>query len=311
MEAPVERRKDPRAQRYIVDHLPPGTIIRRNLLVVNKTSQRQRIDLYPAAATVVEGRFSFGEGRTPNELSSWISLDQDRLDLAPGAQARIRATVNVPPPTSTGERYAVIWAATKSSPKESGNVKQIHRVGVRVYLDVGLGGEPPSDFTIGDLLPARDVQRVPSLTIRVNNTGKRALDMGGSVSLSEGPAGTRAGPFDVVDGTTLAPGESGSVTVRFPRELPNGPWKIDVELESGMVRRTGSGRITFPEPGKVGESSTLFAPLTTPWGILGTSLAAGLVIAGGLFVVARRARRRRDVTVPGAADGASTGRLGS
>ncbi|WP_199853317.1 hypothetical protein [Plantactinospora sp. BC1] len=295
LEAPVDRRGDPRALRYIVDHLPPGTLIRRHLLVVNKTARTQRIDLYAAAATLDEGRFRFGEGRTQNELSSWISLDRDRLDLPPGGQARVRATLDVPPPASKGERYAVIWASTKSPPKKSANVTQVHRVGVRVYLDIGIGGEPPSSFTIGEVVPARDAQGVPSVGIEVRNTGGRALDLGGTVSLSEGPAGTRAGPFDVIEGTTLGPGASGTVGVRFPRELPNGPWKVDIALQSGTVRQTGTGRITFPDPGGVGEPSTLFGPLRTPWGILGSSLLAGLLVAGGLLVVTRRAHRRRRV----------------
>ncbi|GAB3967797.1 hypothetical protein V1634_11980 [Plantactinospora veratri] len=276
-----------------MDHLPPGTLIRRQLLVVNKTARDQRIDLYAAAATLEEGRFRFGEGRTQNDLSSWISLDKDRVDLPPRGQTRVRATLDVPPPAAKGERYAVIWASTKSPPKKSANVNQIHRVGVRVYLDIGVGGEPPSSFTIGEVVPARDAHGVPSVSIAVQNTGGRALDLGGTVSLSEGPAGTRAGPFDVIEGTTLGPGTAGTVGVRFPRELPNGPWKIDIALQSGTVRQTGTGRISFPDPGEVGEPSTLFGPLRTPWGILGSSLAAGLVVTGGLFVVARRAHRRR------------------
>ncbi|WP_422772154.1 hypothetical protein ACN28C_03395 [Plantactinospora sp. WMMC1484] len=273
--------------------------------MANNSDRKQRIDLYPAAATIEEGRFRFGEGRTQNELTSWISLDRTRVDLAPGAETRVEATLDVPPPAPAGERYAVIWASTTSPNQTSANVTQIHRVGVRVYLDVGLGGEPPSDFRIGELVPTRDVRGVPSVAIRVDNTGQRALDLAGSVSLSEGPADTRAGPFDVVQGTTLAPGEAGAVTVRFPRELPNGPWKIDVALESGTVRRTAAGKVTFPDPGKVGEPSPLLAPLRTPWGILGSSLVVGLLVAAALFVVARRLhhRRRRVARVgPGSGD---------
>ena len=291
LEAPANRRSDPRALRYIVDHLPPGTIVRRNLLVANRSDRSQRFELYPAAASVEKQRFVFAEGRAANELTSWISLDRTQVNLGPGENAKIRATVSVPPAASTGERYAVIWAAVKSRPKPSANVNQIHRVGVRVYLDIGLGGEPPSEFTIGELTPARDPSGEPSVTIGVDNTGGRALDMGGKVSLSEGPAGMRAGPFDVAQGTTLAPGETGTVSVRFPRELPNGPWKIDVALESGMVRHSASGSVTFPKPGQVGRSSTLFSRLTGPWGLIGTSLAVGLLIVGGLVLVIRRNRR--------------------
>ncbi|MFY1674788.1 hypothetical protein ACN27G_33440 [Plantactinospora sp. WMMB334] len=272
---------------------------------MNSSDRKQRIDLYAAAATVEEGRFRFGEGRAQNELTSWISLDKTRVDLAPGAETRVEATLDVPPPAPTGERYAVIWASTTSPRETSADVTQIHRVGVRVYLDVGLGGEPPSDFRIGELVPARDVRGVPSVAIRVDNTGERALDLAGAVSLSDGPADMRAGPFDVVQGTTLAPGEAGPVTVRFPRELPNGPWKIDVALQSGTVRRTATGEVTFPDPGRVGEPSPLLAPLRTRWGILGGSLVAGLLVAAGLFVVVRRPhhRRRRVATArPGPGD---------
>ncbi|MBF9134337.1 hypothetical protein I0C86_36220 [Plantactinospora sp. S1510] len=293
VEAPVERREDPRAQRYIVDHLPPGTIIRRQVRVTNQTDARQRLELYPAAAILENERFQFGEGRTVNELSSWISLDRTSLDLGPGDEARVKVSIGVPPEASRGERYAVVWASVTSKPRPSGNVRQIHRTGIRLYLDVGLGGEPPSDFAIGKVTPARDKQGQPSVAIEVANTGERALDMTGEVTLSEGPAGTRAGPFEVVKGTTLAPGVSGTVLVRFPRDLANGPWKIDVALASGMVKRSGSSKITFPNPGEVGESSNLFGPLGTRWGLLGASLAVGLLLVVGLAVVARRSHRRR------------------
>ena len=292
MEAPVDRRSDPRAQRYIVDHLPPGTIIRRQARVKNQTADRQRIDLYAAAATVEKERFHFGEGRAANELTSWISLDRTMLNLAPGDEASVRVTIRVPSDASKGERYAVVWASVASKPRPSANVTQVHRTGIRVYLDVGLGGEPPSDFAIGKLTPARDSQGQPSVAIQVTNTGERALDMTGEVTLSDGPAGSQAGPFAVVQGTTLAPGESGTVVVRFPRELPNGPWRIDVALASGMVKRTATGTVTFPDPGAVGRSSNLFAPLGTRWGLIGVCLVAGLLILAALAITARRYRRR-------------------
>ena len=207
-------------------------------------------------------------------------------------------TIQVPPEASRGERYAVVWASVASKPRPSANVNQIHRTGIRVYLDIGLGGEPPSDFTIGKLTPTRDRRGEPSVAIQVANTGERALDMTGEATLSDGPAGTRAGPFEVVQGTTLAPAQSGTVIVRFPRDLPNGPWRIDVALSSGQVKRSGSGRITFPDPGGVGRSSTLFAPLRTRWGLIGLPLLVGLVLVVALAIVARRSRRQSVGTHP-------------
>ena len=48
----------------------------------------------------------------------------------------------------------------------------------------------------------------------------------------------------------------------------------------------------FRSPGELGRPSKLFAPLRTPWGLVGVSLVAGSAIVGGLAVVARRSRRR-------------------
>ncbi|MFK3985319.1 hypothetical protein ACI2K4_33710 [Micromonospora sp. NPDC050397] len=298
LEAPTERSKDPRALRYIVDHLPPGAIVKRQMLVANKTDQPQKIELYPAAATITGTRFQFGEGRASNELASWISLDRASVDLAPRESARFRTTITVPPRASRGERYAVIWASVASATDPSANVNKIHRVGVRTYLNIGIGGEPPSSFTIGDMIPSRDTLGVPSVRVAVRNTGERALDLAGSVALSDGPAGMRAGPFDVLEGTTLAPGESGTVVAVLPRELPNGPWQIAVELESGLVRETATTRITFPDPGRPGQPGSPLSRLESPWLLTAGALAITMIVVLVLALSRRRSRRNRS-TVAG------------
>ncbi|MFU8855064.1 hypothetical protein ACNAW0_29475 [Micromonospora sp. SL1-18] len=296
MEAPANRRGDPRALRYIVDHVRPGTTIKRKIRIVNKSAERQRLDLYPAAASVAQTQFTFAEGRAANELTPWISLDRDQVDLKPGEDTDVQTTVTVPKNASAGERYAVIWASTQPSNRSS-QITQIHRVGIRVYLHVGPGGEPTSDFTIGNITPARATSGEPTATIAVTNTGGRALDMTGTAALSEGPAGMRAGPFDIAHGTTLAPGESGVVSVAFPADLPNGPWRVEATLESGTVKHTASGVITFPAPGRAGKASSLRDRLATPQVIVAAALIAGL-LALAVFTLARRSRRSTPDTMP-------------
>ncbi|MGC4818086.1 hypothetical protein [Micromonospora sp. DT63] len=291
LEAPTDRRDDPRALRYIVDHLPPGTTIKRQLLIVNRTGEPRHVDVYPAAATLEGSAFTFGEGRAANELTSWTTIDRSAVELEPWGEARVRATITVPPPASRGERYGVLWASTTSTPRASGEVKQIHRVGVRMYLDVGPGGEPASDFAIGDLRPARGPEGVPSLTVQVTNTGGRAVDLTGAITLSDGPAGSRAGPFPVGEGVTLPPGGTGQVVARFPAELPNGPWKAEVHLESGLVKRNLTAQIRFPDPGQVGRKGSVVSRMLSPW-TLGATVAA-LLLATGLTLLLRRSRRSR------------------
>ncbi|MET8039659.1 hypothetical protein ABZU25_02195 [Micromonospora sp. NPDC005215] len=275
--------------RYIVDHLPPGTTIKRQLLISNRTDEARRIDVYPASATVDGSEFRFGEGRAANELTSWITLDNSVVEVQPWGEARVRATITVPPAASRGERYGVIWASATSAPRSDGEVIQIHRVGVRMYLDIGPGGEPVSDFSIGELRPARSPAGEPSLTAQVTNTGGRAIDLTGSVTLTDGPAGSRAGPFQVGQGVTLPPGGSGQVVARLPAELPNGPWKIEVNLESGLVKRSISAQITFPDAGQVGKRGSVISRMTSGWTV--AAAVAGLLLLAGLAVLARRSRR--------------------
>ena len=56
----------------------------------------------------------------------------------------------------------------------------------------------------------------------VQNTGGRALDMRGKLELEDGPGGLSAGPFPASLGTTLAPGDTGTVTVMLNAQVPAG-----------------------------------------------------------------------------------------
>jgi hypothetical protein len=287
LEGPANREKDPRAHRYIVDHLDPGTTIRRKIRVVNHSRKRQRITVYPAAATLDKKKFLFGADRAANELTSWVSVDKGQLDLAPGDGAVVKTTVVVPPAASAGERYGVIWAAVGSTPRASGGITQIHRVGIRIYLDIGLGGEPVSDFSIGELVPARAPSGDPSLTATVANTGKRALDLSGSADLTDGPAGQRAGPFPVTSTATLAPDTTGTVVMQFPETLPNGPWKVKLTLKSGLVSHSVTALITFPDPGATGRSGTVMSRMSSPL-VISTGSLLVLLLFGALALMVRR-----------------------
>jgi hypothetical protein len=294
MEGPKNRETDPRAHRSIVDHLAPGTTIHRKVQVVNSSRERQRVEVYPEAATLDKDKFVFGGNGAANELTSWISLDKGTVDLEPGAKAVVEATVSVPRAASAGERYGVIWASVGSAVPQSGGVvvRMATRTGIRIYLDIGPGGEPRSDFTIDELTPARSTAGDPSLVIAVTNTGGRALDMTGSAELSDGPAGLRAGPFPVTDTVTLGLEATGTVIVQFPRALPNGPWKVELTLKSGLVSHSVTAEITFPDPGRTGKPGTIMSKLTGLRLLAYGSLATGLLLVV-LFLLARHRKSRK------------------
>jgi hypothetical protein len=156
----------------------------------------------------------------------------------------VAATIAVPPSASAGERYAVLWAETAAEADQAGNVRHVGRVGVRVYLSVGSGGEPASRFEIEEVSAFRDRAGVPVVAARVRNTGGRALDLSGSLSLSDGPGGLSTEPTKV----TLAalPMEGTAVhEIRLDPRLPDGPWTANLTLASGPATQSASATVDF------------------------------------------------------------------
>ncbi|MFB7472808.1 peptidase [Kitasatospora sp. NPDC056184] len=292
LDAPENRRDDPRAQAYIVDHVAPGSTVERRVEVSNESSVPMRVSVYAGAAGIEKGQFTFAPERTPNELTGWTSLDTTDLDLAPSATARVRTTIRVPGEAAAGERYGVIWAQTAAPADRSRNLTILGRVGVRMYVDVGPGGEPPADFAIERLYPTRARDGRGELHARVRNTGGRALDIGGALSLRDGPGGLRAGPFPVKAGTTLAPGDAGEAFVPLDAGLPDGPWTVELTLRSGLAEHTARATVTFPrDPGGAGAVEASAAGS----GTLPTPVRVGLsaLLLAALGVLLHRHRRRR------------------
>ncbi|MEU4779062.1 hypothetical protein [Micromonospora sp. NPDC023633] len=288
LDAPVNRRDDSRAHKYIVDHLRPGTTIERRIMVKNLSEDRRPVAVYAAAADVTGAGFVLAPDRTENELSSWITVNRPELDLEPGEETEVLVTIEVPRDAEAAERYAVVWAEVAGA--EGQTIRNVGRVGVRVYLSVGPGGEPPSGFEIGPLTGGREKDGTPVLTAEVRNTGRRALDLAGELRLAEGPGGLSVGPVKVEAGT-LALGGTTTARVALDRRLPDGPWAAKLDLASGWTKRSATGRVSFgPLPVAATTADRSDEVLT---GGLATS---GLVLV--LFAVhayRRRARVRQPV----------------
>ena len=245
VEAPSDRRDDPRAQVYIVDHVQPGTTITRTIEVANDTPDPNTIDLYAAAAELQDGKFTIAPGRPANELTSWITVAPTQLDLAARQRRQAEVTITVPPGAEPGERYAAVLAELPPKPSAEPGVGVTTRVGVRVYLSVG-EAEPPTEFRLDTFTPVRDEENRPGVDIRACNEGGRAVDLEGALALTEGPGGTSAGPFESGQATTIAPGDCATLRVRAPADLPRGPWKARATLRSGTVEETAEAELTFP-----------------------------------------------------------------
>jgi hypothetical protein len=291
-DAPTDRADDPRARIYIVDHLHQGDQITRHVEVGNGTGGTVTMEVYAAGATVRDGQWKVADGRAQSELSSWTTVSPRTLVIPAGGKAQATVTVNVPDGAVDGERYAVVWA---QPPASGGAVGVVNRVGVRMYVSVGEGPEPVTDFRIDNLVASRDADARPVVEAKVTNTGRRAIDLSGELELTDGPGSLRAGPFPVRLGTTLGPGESAPATVTLDPGLPDGPWKATVTVTSGEETRKARATITFPSDAGTSAKPVKAESIEKQRRILlPLALALLLAVVVALLLLAWRRRRRRD-----------------
>lgn len=288
LEAPVSLQDDPRAQTYIVDNLPPGTEIKRRIEVRNTGNVEREISLYPAAASITDdGGFQIGDGRAVNELTTWMSVTPAETKLAPNATAEATVTITVPRDAPEAERYAVVWAETAGD--KGAGIQNVSRAGIRTYLSVGPGNGPPADFDIGELQAQRADSGALEVVATVQNTGGRALDPRGTLTLTGGPGGISTPPVSG-SGGSIAPGKTGTVTFTLDPAIPAGPWEASVEISSGLVKHTTEGKLTFPDEGSVTASSSDSDGGTSTWVLIAIAIA---VVLAALIAAAFLVQRHR------------------
>lgn len=291
-EVPSDLADDPRASLYIVDHVAPGTRLERDLEVSSSSAAPVQVELYAAGASIENGVFAGDAGRTANELSGWVSVAPKLLEVPADGTATTTVVIDVPADAVEGEQYAAVWVQLTTSADSSAGVAMINRVGIRIYLSVGGGGSPPTDFEIGEITAERSSEGVPFITASIRNTGGRALDLRGTLTLSNGPGGLTAGPFPARVTVTVAVGETGRTTIELDPRLPAGPWNADLTLASGLVEKTVSGVVTFPA---AGASSPVLLEATVSWWVIVVLGILVVVLAVGVGVLAWIALRRRSV----------------
>lgn len=247
LDVPESRHDDPRAYVHIVDHVAPGATIDRRIEIRSYAEGSREIEVYPGAATVGAEGFTWpADPHAGNELTDWIEVEESDLTVAPGKPVTAELRIRVPANAAPGERYAMLWAEPDADSDDDRPFRptpaRVARAGVRVYLSVGPADEPASDFTLDGLGGERNPTTGPEIVARVGNTGGRALDLVGEVTLTDGPDARSAGPFPVRLATI---GLDDTRTIRVPVDasLPAGRWKAELVLGSGDLQRRVTGTV--------------------------------------------------------------------
>lgn len=136
VQIPDTVKSDSRSAYYIVASLVPNEVFSQQIEVSNSTTAPANIDIYPAAATNVDGAFLPAGGQTANDLTSWTKVTPSTLLLASNSSAIVTVTITVPAQVINGEKFGVIWASDTGTPNSAG-ITSTNRVGIRMYDTVG------------------------------------------------------------------------------------------------------------------------------------------------------------------------------
>ena len=182
----------------------------------------------------------------------------------------------------------MIWVqqAADARATKGFQVKVVARVGIRIYLAVGRGGAPPTNFAITSITGHRSAKGQPSIVADVDNTGGRAVDLNGTASLTAGPGGTSAGPFPGKQIITLAPGQSGHHELH-PAQVPA---RRSLAGQGDHGERAHHQYPHADDPVRLARPSSAAALPIMAW----AGIAVVLVLVVAFFVV-RHAREHRRV----------------
>lgn len=290
LDVPADAATNPRARVYIVDNLTPGTTIHRRIEVSNTTRAELHVAVYAAAATISKGSFVGSVAHTANDLSTWTTVNRPTLDVPTGSAAVERVTVAIPATASPGERYAVVWAEIRSA-QTGGSIELVNRAGIRMYVYVG-GTNPVTSFTVNTMTGQRNSGGHAVLRALVHNTGGRAVDLSGTLTMSAVTGQLTAGPYPAQLGTTVAPGQSEPVWFTLPNGVTNGPWNATVTLHSGLTQQVSRALITFPHgPGSAAPAAAHHAGGLNLVAILAGAILIVLLAAAAALIITYRRRR--------------------
>lgn len=206
----------------------------------------------------------------PDGLSatSWVELDADEFEIAPGERRDVGVTVDVPDDAEPGERYVSVIFSVPGDPDDDGNISVTHRVAVKLYLEVP--GDRVDRVELGELTGPRLIDAGPAdFALTVHNRGNihRRHQEDNRLVATSGNGDFRFQNFIILgDATRIVEGT-------WP-DPPLVCWcTIDVEVPDGQggLATASTQVIAFP---------------------LRLSLAL-LALAGGVVVLAIAHRRRR------------------
>ena len=228
---------------YFVLSTEPGGVETQAVDVSNPSTKPLTVRLAAVdAATAQMGGVDYGAEQLPTKATgSWISLDQELVELAPGASKEVAFQVAVPSDADSGVHLGgvVVWVEGAEQQQDAGagatmNV-QSRRV-IAVQVDV-----PGPAAPLLEIRGAHAEARPDGLYLGIDlfNSGTDFASGSGAVSI-EGRDGSETFALDTVvpqTGTNFPFRWSGAA-------VPNGSYDVAVEIDYGVAIATWQGQVS-------------------------------------------------------------------
>jgi hypothetical protein len=101
-------------------------------------------------------------------------------------------------------------------------------------------------FSISSVTVHRSAAGRPILLVRMRDTARRPIGVGGSARLTGGPGGSGAGPFPARRLVMLRPGQAAGMVIALGKGLARGRWHAHVTLVSGLASATARTTLRWP-----------------------------------------------------------------
>lgn len=227
---------------YFVLTAEPGDVERQTVEVSNPSDEMLDVRLAAVdAATAQMGGVDYGAEQLPTKATgSWIALDQERIQLAPGDSEEVAFDVNVPGDAPSGVHLGglVVWVEGVEQKQAAGagatmNVQSRRVVAVQVDL-------PGPAAPIVELRGAEAEARPDGLYLGIDvfNSGNGFAKGSGTVSI-EGQ--DEQGSF-LLD--TVVPQTGTIYPFRWATTgVPNGLYEVEIELDYGSGITSWNGEV--------------------------------------------------------------------
>lgn len=180
---------NPVTESWFIYNLLPGESRQDGVIISNTSDKVLMGKIYPVdATTTVDGAFALrGENEQRDDVGSWVSLEKDRVRVAPESEEEVLFTISIPEGAVVGDHLGGIVLENLEMGKGKG-VNVITRVGARIYQTV------PGDLM--KRLVLKDfswelVEDKPIFYFDLENQGNVHLDPKAVLKIKEGFLGTK------------------------------------------------------------------------------------------------------------------------